>query len=83
MHLLRTAKIPFLQSRAAMPLTLSTAGIMAISFAIPWIPPFQQALSFARPAATYVGILAAQLVLYCIEVQLVKMVYIRVFKTWL
>ncbi|PHH81795.1 hypothetical protein CDD82_7837 [Ophiocordyceps australis] len=82
-HLLRTAKVPFFQSRSTLPLALSTAGIMAVGFAIPWIPPFQSALGFGRPAASYVGFLAAELLLYCLEVQLVKMIYIRIFKVWL
>lgn len=82
-HLLRTAKLPFVQSRAAMPLSLSTGAIMVIGFVITWIPPIQRALSLARPAPTYVGFLIAELVLYCVEVQLVKVIYIKVFKTWL
>ncbi|KAM4063712.1 E1-E2 ATPase domain-containing protein [Hirsutella rhossiliensis] len=82
-HLLRTAKIPFIQSRCTVPLALSTATIMLVGFSIPWIPPFRAALGFAQPAPSYVGLLAAELMLYCLEVQLVKMVYIRVFKTWL
>ena len=82
-HLLRTAKIPFFQSRSTVPLALSTTAIMSVGFAIPWIPPFQDALGFAQPAASYVGFLAAQLLLYMVEVQAVKMIYIRIFKTWL
>ncbi|PHH72000.1 hypothetical protein CDD80_4838 [Ophiocordyceps camponoti-rufipedis] len=49
-HLLRTAKIPFVQSRSTKPLAFSTAGIMAIGFAIPWIPPFRRALGMGMPA---------------------------------
>ncbi|KJZ75190.1 hypothetical protein HIM_05384 [Hirsutella minnesotensis 3608] len=82
-HLLRTAKVPFFQSRCTVPLALSTGAIMLIGFSIPWIPPFQTALGFARPAVPYVGFLAAELLLYCFEVQLVKMIYVRIFKTWL
>ncbi|KAG5952406.1 hypothetical protein E4U53_000970 [Claviceps sorghi] len=82
-HLLRTAKLPFVQSRAALPLALSTGAIMVIGFVITWIPPIQRALSFAQPAPTYVGFLIAELLLYCIEVQIVKMIYIKIFKTWL
>ncbi|EQL03977.1 magnesium-translocating P-type ATPase family protein [Ophiocordyceps sinensis CO18] len=82
-HLLRTDKIPFIQSRCTVPLALSTASIMLIGFAIPWIPPFRDALGFSQPAPSYVGLLAAELVLYCIEVQVVKMIYVRIFKTWL
>ncbi|POR35461.1 Magnesium-transporting ATPase, P-type 1 [Tolypocladium paradoxum] len=82
-HLLRTAKVPFFQSRSTVPLALSTMTIMAIGFAIPWIPPFREALGFAQPAASYPGFLVAELLLYMVEVQAVKMIYIRIFKTWL
>ncbi|KAF5667253.1 magnesium-translocating P-type ATPase [Fusarium heterosporum] len=82
-HLLRTAKIPIIQSRASPVLVFSTASIMAIGFALPWIPPFRPAFSFAQPAPSYVGFLMAELLAYVVEVQLVKMIYIRIFGTWL
>ncbi|KAG5915785.1 hypothetical protein E4U42_007910 [Claviceps africana] len=82
-HLLRTAKLPFVQSRAALSLSLSTGAIMVIGFVMTWIPPIQHGLSFAQPAPSYVGFLIAELLLYCIEVQIVKMIYIKIFKTWL
>ncbi|KAG6042704.1 hypothetical protein E4U17_001267 [Claviceps sp. LM77 group G4] len=82
-HLLRTAKLPFIQSRAAVPLALSTGAIMVIGFVITWIPPIQRALNFAQPSPTFVGFLVAELLLYCVEVQIVKMIYIKIFKTWL
>lgn len=82
-HLLRTAKIPFLESRSSRPLGFSTTAIMTIGFVLPWIPPFHSALGFVNPCPTYIGFLFAELLAYCIEVQLVKMVYIRIFKAWL
>uniref|UniRef100_A0A0B7KSI2 Magnesium-transporting ATPase, P-type 1 n=1 Tax=Bionectria ochroleuca TaxID=29856 RepID=A0A0B7KSI2_BIOOC len=82
-HLLRTANIPFLQSRAAPVLIISTVSIMTIGFILPWIPALRPAFSFAQPAPSFVGFLAAELLVYCLEVQLVKMVYIRIFGSWL
>ncbi|CRK39351.1 hypothetical protein BN1708_001589 [Verticillium longisporum] len=82
-HLLRTAKIPVFQSRAAPILVFATCSIMLIGFVVPYIPPFWPILHMVRPADTFVGILAAELVAYCIIVQFVKMAYIRVFKSWL
>ncbi|KAJ6438171.1 Mg-transporting ATPase [Purpureocillium lavendulum] len=82
-HMLRTAKIPYIQSRPALPLALSTCSIMAIGFVIPWVPPFREALGFSRPAPSFVGFLVAELVGYSLEVQLVKVIYKRIFKTWL
>ncbi|KAG5795912.1 hypothetical protein H9Q69_005057 [Fusarium xylarioides] len=72
-HLLRTAPI----------LVFSTASIMAIGFVLPWIPAFRPAFSFAQPAPTFVGFLAAELLLYAVEVQVVKMIYMKIFGTWL
>lgn len=82
-HLLRTAKLPFVQSRSTMPLALSTAAIMTVGFRIPWVPPFRAALSFAQPAPSFVAFLVAELVVYCVEVQLVKVVYVCILNTWL
>ncbi|KAF8247657.1 MG transport ATPase [Wilcoxina mikolae CBS 423.85] len=82
-HLLRTAKIPLFQRRAARILVVTTVGIMIIGFVIPYITPLQRALAFVRPANSFVWFLLAELALYCVEVQLVKIVYIRIFKAWL
>ncbi|KAG6232726.1 hypothetical protein E4U26_004239 [Claviceps purpurea] len=59
-HLLRTAKMPFIQSRAALSPALSTGAIMVIGFAITWIPPIQRALNFAQASPTFVGFLVAE-----------------------
>lgn len=56
---------------------------MAIGFVLPWVPAFRPAFSFTQPAPSFVGFLVAELLAYAIEVQLVKMLYIRVFGTWL
>lgn len=82
-HLLRTAKVPLFQSRAARVLVISTVTIMIIGILLPFIPAFGHVLAFVRPASSFIGFLVAELVLYCIEVQLVKMIYIRRTGTWL
>lgn len=82
-HLLRTAKIPGFQSRAARVLVVSTVTIMFIGFSIPFIPPFANALNLVRPMNSFIGFLVLELVIYCVEVQLVKMLYIRCFGKWL
>lgn len=82
-HLLRTAKIPGFQSRATRILVASTVTIMILGFSIPFIPPLANALQLVRPKNSFVGFLAAELVLYCLEVQVVKMLYIRAFGRWL
>ncbi|KAI9858788.1 MAG: hypothetical protein M1813_007255 [Trichoglossum hirsutum] len=82
-HLLRTAKVPFFQSRAAPILVFSTVSIIAIGVAVPYVPPFQKALGLVRPATSFLGLLAAELLLYCLEVQLVKVGYKWLFGVWL
>ena len=82
-HLLRTEKVPFFQRRASRVLVASTVGIMLIGFSLPYIPVFESAMKFVRPSNTFIGFLVAELLWYCIEVQLVKMLYIRVFHAWL
>ena len=82
-HLLRTAKIPGFQSRAARVLVASTVTVMLLGFSIPYIPPFANALQLVRPRNSFIEFLAAELVLYCLEVQVVKMLYVRAFGRWL
>ncbi|PGH09694.1 magnesium-translocating P-type ATPase [Polytolypa hystricis UAMH7299] len=82
-HLLRTAKIPVIQRRASRILVASTVAIMLIGFSIPYIPVLKTAVKLVRPENSFMGFMVVGLVVYCIEVQLVKMLYIRVFGTWL
>jgi Mg2+-importing ATPase len=84
-HVLRTAKVPFVNSssRAAGPLAFTTLAVAGIGLAIPFIPPLGQALGMGFPAKEFIGFLAAELVGYCLLVQVVKMVYIRVVGRWL
>lgn len=82
-HLLRTAKVPVLQSRAAPPLVVSTTAIAVIGIVLPYLPGLSEALGFVRPADSFLGFLAAEIVLYCVLVQGVKMVYKKLFHKWL
>lgn len=70
-HVIRTNRIPFLQSRASWPLLLTTIGIMIIGI---WIPqsPFAHALDFAPLPALYWPLLALTLLSYVLLTQLVK-----------
>jgi Mg2+-importing ATPase len=77
-----TARVPFLQSWAALPLTLLTAVIMAVGLAIPFTPVGAGVGLVPLPAG-YFPWLAATLVSYCGLTQLLKVWYIRKFGTWL
>ena len=75
-HLVRTPRLPFVQSRAAWPLLATTAAIMGVAL---WLPQSPLAGDFklqALPAA-YFAWLAAILLGYGLAVTAMKGVYIR------
>ncbi len=71
-HVIRTNRIPFIQSRASLPLTMTSLAIMAIGM---WLPfsPFASALGFAALPPLYWPLLLATLFLYVLLTQSVKM----------
>ena len=50
---------------------------MINGFIVPFVPPFANALRLVMPILSFIGFLAAELLLYCLEVQLVKMIYAK------
>jgi len=79
-HVIRTNKIPFLQSRASWPLTATTLTIMAFGM---WLPysPLASALGLAHLPPLYWPILAVTLLSYLVLTQLVKVWLLR--KNWI
>jgi Mg2+-importing ATPase len=70
-HVIRTNRIPFLQSRASWPILFTTAAIMIIGM---WLPfsPVAKALNFVPLPNLYWPIVAATLLCYVVVTQLVK-----------
>jgi Mg2+-importing ATPase len=81
-HMIRTARIPFLQSWAAAPLTLLTVAIMALGILIPF-SPLGASVGLVPLPWSYFPWLAGTLVAYCVLTQAIKMWYIRRFGRWL
>ncbi|MCL6524725.1 MAG: magnesium-translocating P-type ATPase [Thermoflavifilum sp.] len=81
-HMIRTKKIPFIESWAAWPVILLTLTIMAIGI---WIPfsSFGQAIGLQPLPGVYFIYLFLILVSYCVLTQLIKTWYIRKFIQWL
>jgi P-type Mg2+ transporter len=77
-HMLRTPKIPFLQSRASVPLMGMSLAIMAIGLWLPMGPLAGYFKLQVLPIAYYAW-LAAILVGYCTLTTLMKRVYVRRF----
>lgn len=81
-HMIRTRKIPFIQSRASWPVMVMT--VLAVLTGL-WLPfsPLAPALGFTALPAGYFPWLIGVLLAYCTLTQLVKTRYIRRFGTWL
>lgn len=80
-HMLRTEKIPFFQSCAALPVLLMTVVIVAVGIGIPFSP--LGAMVGLQPLPwTYFPWLAAILLSYCLLAQGMKRFYIRRFGQW-
>jgi P-type Mg2+ transporter len=81
-HMIRTQHIPFIQSRAATPVIVLTASIMAFGIYLPF-SSLGAHLGMVPLPLSYFGWLAAILLSYCVLTQVVKKLYIHRFKQWL
>ena len=79
-HIIRTNKIPFLQSWPSWPLLVMSATIMAIGVAIPFTV-LGDYLGFTQLPTLYWPLLAVSLLTYIIVTQLLKMWLLR--KNWI
>lgn len=79
-HIIRTNKIPFLQSRSSWPLLVMSAVIMAIGIAIPY-SSLGEYLGFSPLPPLYWPLLAISLFCYVVLTQIVKMWLLR--KKWI
>lgn len=79
-HIIRTNKIPFLQSRASWPLLVMSAVIMAIGIAISFTP-IGSFLGFTPLPPLYWPLLVLTLLSYAVLTQLVKTWLLR--RTWI
>jgi P-type Mg2+ transporter len=75
-HVIRTAKVPFFQSRASLPMLLITATVMCIGMYLPF-SPLASSLGFVPLPAIYFLWLAGILTCYCVLTQLVKTWFIK------
>ncbi|XP_021822124.1 uncharacterized protein LOC110763609 [Prunus avium] len=81
-HLIRTEKIPFIQDLASWPVLCSTVLISAIGIAIPFTP-IGDVMGFVELPLSYFGFLLVLFIGYLFVGQVVKRLYIMVYKRWL
>jgi P-type Mg2+ transporter len=81
-HMIRTKKIPFIQSWATAPVLALTTAIMAVGIYIPF-SGFADALKMQPLPSSYFPWLIGILFVYCLLTQIVKNWFIRKFHEWL
>lgn len=80
-HMLRTQKIPFIQSTAAFPVIVMTLLIMVVGIYIPF-SPLGHLIGLVPLPWSYFPWLVGILLSYCFLTQIVKTIYIKRFKQW-
>lgn len=81
-HMIRTRKIPFIQSWATAPVVALTSLVMVIGISIPF-SPFATALKMEPLPIGYFPWLLGILLGYCLLTQLMKLWFIKRFNQWL
>src|SRR5262245_24382085 len=81
-HMIRTHKIPFIQSTASPPVLLVTAAVMAIGIFFPF-SPLGVSVGMQPLPLSYFAWLFVTLLSYCVLTQIIKTIYIRRYGKWL
>ena len=78
-HIIRTSKIPFFQSRASWPLIISTLSVIAVGIYLPF-SSFAGAFQFRPLPPLYFILLFIGLIMYFLITQFLKMYFIKKYK---
>ena len=81
-HMIRTSKIPFLQSMSTLPVVIMSLFIIIVGILLPFIP-FMNELNFVVMPIRYFLWLFLIIISYCVTIQICKMFYIKKFNTWI
>ena len=81
-HMIRTSKIPFIQSSASVPLFITTIGAAAITLFIGFTA-IAPAFELTTLPLIFVPYLIILLLAYCLSTQLIKKIYIAKYGEWL
>jgi Mg2+-importing ATPase len=81
-HMIRTPKIPFIQSRASNIVITMTLIIVSVGLAVPYIPAINTWIDMVHLHPMVYPYIFAAILSYCILVQFAKVIYIRIFGEW-
>lgn len=82
MHIIRTAKMPFVQSNANKIVYLSSISLILIGLIVPFTP-LGAFIGLVPIAAKYIALIFATSILFCIVTLFAKKVYIRKYGEWI
>lgn len=82
MHIIRTAKLPFIESRASSPVFITTILLMVIAIIVPFTP-LGAVLGLVGLEIKFIVMIFIVSLLYCIIALIAKKIYIRIFKEWI
>jgi Mg2+-importing ATPase len=81
-HMIRTQRIPFFESRASLPLLLTTGAVMTLGIFIPY-SFIGKSIGLVPLPGSYFYWLFAIILAYCFLTQAIKVWFIRKFHYWL
>ena len=82
MHIIRTAKIPFIQSNANKMVYFSSGLLILIGILVPFTA-LGAAIGLVPIALEYIGMMFAVTILYCIVASFAKKIYIKKYGEWI
>jgi len=75
-HVIRTRKIPFFQSRASLLLTVSTVSALVIGWLIP-LTPLGRVFQFSMPPLRVLVVIAGLVIVYLVLVGIIKRIFYK------
>jgi len=82
MHIIRTAKLPFVQSNAHKAVYISSILLIAVGILIPFTP-LGSLIGLTPIAFVYIAFIFAVTVLYCFGAIFAKKIYIKKYNEWI
>ena len=81
-HLIRTSRIPFIESKSSKQLLISTFIVVLTAIVISFTS-IAGAFDLAKLPLSYMGWIAILMLVYILFIQIYKKIYIKAFKEWL
>lgn len=82
MHIIRTAKLPFIESRASVPVVITTVLLMFVAIIVPFTP-LGSMIGLVAIEAKFIVMIFVVSFLYCIIASIAKKIYLKIYKEWI